>query len=273
MHDGIELGVPMERLGVAEPVIFLLQTAGGCVEVVVEQFADDSEAFVDFLFRRNELLAVAREVELFAAEEIKCHRRLSQFGVDLPLQLGIGEHVAVDKGVFDFLFRGISDERVAAADVEIDVGERVEAEVGVVFVHVHHGDHLEEETESRDFRGLVHDVHAVEVAEDDGFVDEVLAVAAVAGRPPYHFGEFILEEVGILGVEFLHAVEARLVERFEDVERGEEERARAAGGIEDRHLAQRLVEMKHEFVVGRVADDVLGEGADVEVVGDEVVDG
>ena len=74
-------------------------------------------------------------------------------------------------------------------------------------------------------------------------------------------------------MEFFHAVEARLVERFEDVERGEEERARAAGGIEDRHLAQRLVEMQHEFVVGRVADDVLDEGADVEVVGDEVVDG
>ena len=108
---------------------------------------------------------IAREVELFAAEEVERHRRLPQFGVDLALQLGVGEHVAVDKGVFDFLFRGISDERVAAADVEVDVGERVEAEVGVVFVHVHHGDHLEEETESRDFRGLVHDVHAVEVAE------------------------------------------------------------------------------------------------------------
>ena len=72
--------------------------------------------------------------------------------------------------------------------------------------------------------------------------------------------------------ERLHAVEAGFVERFQDVERGEEERAGAAGRVEDGDRLDGVPEGAQQFRAFAVLDHVLGELADVEVEGDQVVD-
>ena len=72
--------------------------------------------------------------------------------------------------------------------------------------------------------------------------------------------------------ERFHAVEAGFVERFEDVERGKEERAGAAGGVEDGDVLDGVPEGPEQFRPFAVLDHILGELAEVEVEGDEVVD-
>ena len=72
--------------------------------------------------------------------------------------------------------------------------------------------------------------------------------------------------------ERLHAVEAGFVERLQDVERGEEKRAGAAGRVEDRDVFDRVPEGAEQLRAFAVLDHVLGELANVEVEGDEVVD-
>ena len=69
-----------------------------------------------------------------------------------------------------------------------------------------------------------------------------------------------------------HGLKAGGVERFEDVEGGEEEGAGAAGGVEHGDVDDGFPEGSHQFGPFAVGDYVLGELFDVEVVGDEVVD-
>ena len=108
---------------------------------------------------------------------------------------------------------------------------------------------LEEEAQLADFHRLFHDVHAVEVVDDDGLEDEVAAVG-VLGDALQHLAEvartspgrcFSPERVQVVH-ERLHAVQAGLVERLQDVERGKQERARAAGRVEDRDSLDGLPE-------------------------------
>ena len=82
-----------------------------------------------------------------------------------------------------------------------------------------------------------------------------------------------LPGVAPLGEKRFHAVEAGFVERFQDVERGEDERARAAGRVEHRDALSMACQKAHEqFRAFAVLDHVLGELAEVEIEGDEVVD-
>lgn len=67
----------------------------------------------------------------------------------------------------DFLDGGESDQRVAGADVEVDVGQRFDAEVVLAGVGFDLGDELEEEAQPADFDRLLHDVHAEEVVQND----------------------------------------------------------------------------------------------------------
>lgn len=225
------------------PLVIGFAAAVRRVELPVEKCPNRCEALVDLLLGLDEVGVRAEQVELFAAEVVERGGRLGHLVLDPLLEFDVGEHVAVDEAVLYLLLRRIADKRVAATDVEVDVGERVEPEVRVVAVHVHDGHHLEEEPQAGDLRRLVHDVHAVEVAQDDVLVDEILAVRAELAR---NLLQFRLEEIRIRRVHLLHAVETRLVERFKDVERGEEERPRSAGRVENRHLAQGVVEMEDE---------------------------
>ena len=86
------------------------------------------------------------------------------------------------------------------------------------------------------------------------------------------FGPMLLAGAVEVFDERLHAVEAGFVERFQDVERGEEKRAGAAGRVEDGDSFDRVPEGAQQFRSFAVFDHVLRELADVEVEGDEVID-
>jgi len=86
--------------------------------------------------------------------------------------------------------RGKPDEGVAGLDVEVDVGEGFDA-VAVFDLC----DELEEEAQFADFDGLVHDVDAVEVVDDDGFVYVVFGRGMAADVSADG-----LEEAGVVAV-------------------------------------------------------------------------
>ena len=87
------------------------------------------------------------------------------------------------------------------------------------------GNQFEEEPELADFDSLLHDVHAEEVVDDDGFEDEIVLLG-VALR----FFENLLEVAEFRWVvrprrlhvfnKTLHPYQAGFIERFEDIERG-----------------------------------------------------
>jgi hypothetical protein len=72
--------------------------------------------------------------------------------------------------------------------------------------------------------------------------------------------------------EGLHPVEASLVERFENVERGKQERARTAGRIEHRYALDRLPESAEQVRPLATFDHILSELPNIEVERDELVD-
>jgi len=122
--------------------------------------------------------------------------------------LGLGECPS------DFVAGGIADERVAGADVEVDVGERFDGLAGFEL-----GGELEEEAEFADFHGFLHDVHAVEIVDDDGLVDEVgLVRVAIHGGEDgldFLFPNRVLFTGGLpIGEQGAEAFEQAFVERF-----------------------------------------------------------
>ena len=271
--DVIKFGIPMEGLVGGFPFRerFSPHGVGNRSQCNVEQIIEGVEFLAEGFFAVLEIGGIA-VAELEGAETGENVGNVFGLLFDFLVIVFVdGQAVGRDDGVVDGDGRGVADEGIAATDVEVDVGERVEAEVvvGAGEVGVDDGDHLEEEAELGDFDGLGHDVDAVEVAEDDALVDEMPAVAAEGVA---EFGEFFPEEARIVGVEFLHAVEAAFVERLEDVHGGEEEGAGTAGGVEDGDGAEGFVDVADEEVVGGLGDEVFGEGAHVEVEAHEVAD-
>ena len=63
----------------------------------------------------------------------------------------------------------------------------------------------------------------------------------------------------------LHPLQARLIKRPEDVQRGEKECAGAASGVEDRDICDRFVERPDQFRTFRVLNYVLRELADIQI--------
>ena len=84
------------------------------------------------------------------------------------------ERCRVSLGLADLVERHVADQRVAGADVEVDVGQRLDL-VGRFDL----GDELEEQAEFADFDRLLHDVHAEQVVDDDGLEDEVALVGVL----------------------------------------------------------------------------------------------
>ena len=193
-------------------------------------------------------------------------------------------------GGVELRLSGITDQGVASANIEVDVRQRFQF---ASTAHLRH--QLEEEPQLTDFHRFGHDVHAEEVVQDDGFVDVVTA-RGVAGDFIQHLREIAKsalspgpspacgrgEATGIFDEAF-HAVEAGFVQGFQHVERGKQESARAAGGVEDgdavakflvgpfRHAPDDgLPDGAQQVGAGAGVDDILHELADVEVEGDEV---
>ena len=176
--------------------------------------------------------------------------------------------------ILHFLQRRETDQRVAGADVEVDVGQRFDLLVAVELRHK-----LEEQAQLADLYRLFHDVDAVQVVDDDRLEDEV-AFAGVLLDLSQHFPEVLHLLRAVLAprpVEVVekaaHGVETGVVQRLQHAERGEQERAGAARGVEDGDVAQRLPERADQLRSLAGGDHVLGELLHVQVVRDQVVDG
>ena len=174
--------------------------------------------------------------------------------------------------------RSVADEGVAGADVEINVRQRLDAEIVAGRVRLDLGGEFEEQAQFADFHRLFHDVHRVEIIEDDGFQDEVAPVG-VSVHAGEDFGEFLVvvgmgfaAVVAPFGQERFHAVETGFVEGFKDVERGKDERARAAGWVKDGDGGDGLPEGHEQVRAFAILDDILRELAEIQIEGDEVVD-
>ncbi len=124
-----------------------------------------------------------------------------------------------------------ADEGVPREEVELDVGERLE-----FGAFLGGGDEGEEEAELGDFRGLFHEIHAVEVFGDDFLLQPVghgsLVGFPLRGDPLEH---------GRVG-ERLAAADEGGVEIEQRFEGGDEEGTGAAGGIEQGELRQDVLE-------------------------------
>ena len=75
-----------------------------------------------------------------------------------------------------------------------------------------------------------------------------------------------------LASEDFHPVKASRIERFDDIQGSKKERAGTAGGIKNGGFLNGVIESTKQFWPLAVLDHVLGELADIQVEGDEVVD-
>ena len=107
-----------------------------------------------------------------------------------------------------------------------------------LFVTLQLGCQLQEEAQLADLHGLFHDVDAVEVVQDDGLEDEVALAGVLLHLPQDVFEVTQIVRATAIEAFFVvqeaaHPLQAGGVERFQNVEGGEEERAGTAGGIQD----------------------------------------
>ena len=239
------------------------------MQTTVEQFIEFCKAFVQPAFRLLECRHILALRKLHSLERLVCRGYKLHFRFHLILELLISKHIAPRKVFSQFFFRGIPNQRITATDVEVNVRQRVESQVVGTKVHFHHRHHLQEQAQLGNLGCLHHDVHAVEVAQDDAFIDEILDVAAVLVGD---FLQFRFEPVGILCVELLHPLDTYLIERLKDIHGGEKESPRTAGRVKDGNALQCLVEVEDKQTVVSIVQQVIDKRADVKVVSDEVVD-
>src|ERR1017187_2212695 len=72
--------------------------------------------------------------------------------------------------------------------------------------------------------------------------------------------------------ETLHPNEASFIKRLEDIERGKQKSARAAGWVEDRNLFDSLPDSAQQFRPFAKLDYILCELADIQVERDQIID-
>lgn len=272
MNDLVEFGKPMEWLMRDEP-IFVRNGCGCGMQTAVEQFIEFGKAFIQSMLCLFECCHVFALRKLHGLECFICSGDELHFSLQLVLKLVIRPHLVEVGWIIEvfgqFLFRGIPHQCVAATDVEVDVRQRVEAHVVGAEVNLHHRHHLQEQAQLGNLGRLHHDVHAVEIAQDNAFIDEILDVTTVL---VCDFLQFRFEPVGILCVELLHPLDAYLIERFKDVHCREKESTRTAGRVKDGDALQCLVEVEDKQTVISIVQQVIDKRADVKVISDEVVD-
>ena len=138
---------------------------------------------------------------------------------------------------------------------------------------------FQEQAQFAEFHGLVRDVHAMHVVDDDGLEDEV----AFAGtcRHAVEYRAKIVQMLRAVRVRRMrqvikeppHGVQAGGVQRFQDVHCGGQKGAGPAGGVKDGDGGECLPEGADQFRAFAAGDHVLGELFDVQIVGNQVVDG
>jgi hypothetical protein len=88
-------------------------------------------------------------------------------GLDRDLFHGVVEiELALDRRLDRFV-TGIADERIAGPDVEVDIGQRFDADVLCRRIGFNLSGKLEKEPELTDFNPLFHDIDTEEVVEND----------------------------------------------------------------------------------------------------------
>ena len=179
VHDAVELHEPVKRL-VAVPPLLVSRFVVGFDAVVAGQI------FVQFV---PQIIKPFSQIRLCAGECAGVHAALGLHGAEL-MKGAVGEfglffnasqlflvfrvqHSALTadrhrEGFPDFVQRRKTHQRVAGADVEVDVWQRFDLVVAVQL-----RDEFEEQAQFADFYRLFHDVHAVQVVDDDGLEDEV----------------------------------------------------------------------------------------------------
>src|SRR6266566_740699 len=132
-------------------------------------------------------------------------------------------HCLALNGLFRLFLGGKADQGISGAEVEIDVGQRFD-----VVEAIDLGDEFEEETQLADFRGLFHNIDAVEVADNDRFVDKISEawmllgplqdspeVIDIGGAMRSLWGEGHIQCLTLFD-QVPHALQAGLVEVFEN---------------------------------------------------------
>src|SRR3954447_5668329 len=134
----------------------------------------------------------------------------------------------------DLVVCGEADEGVTGADVEVEVGQRLQPVVRLARLGRYLGHQREEEAQLADLHRLFHQIDAVEIVEEDRLQDEIIAIGT--GRRASDDSD----RLGFPGAS-LHPVEAGCIEWPEGLQRGEEERPRAARRVEYRQPFERPV--------------------------------
>src|SRR2546422_973917 len=84
---------------------------------------------------------------------------------------GLVEVELAREGTLHFIICRITDQRVAGADIKVDIGQRFDPEIDLGCVRLHLRGELEEEAELTDLDGLFHDIDAKEVVKNDVLED------------------------------------------------------------------------------------------------------
>ena len=111
----------------------------------------------------------------------------------------------------DLFKASVTNQCISRTNVEIDVGQRLDV-LGVVDLR----DQFQEQTQFANLHCLVHDVHAIQVVDDDALEDEVASIRMIGYALQFS------RKVGILGAaQLLHLVQTDFVQRLQNIHRRE----------------------------------------------------
>ena len=164
-----------------EPLLISHFYLSGCtlIELAVKQVVEFGQTLFQPAFHPFESARFFRLYQLQISKFLIGLGNLRHLLVNKWTEFGGGKRVAIVQIIIQFLFSRVTHQSVAAANIEVDVGQRVQSQVFVTLVHIHHRHHLQEEAQLGDFGGLHHNVHPVKVSQDDALVNEILDVTTV----------------------------------------------------------------------------------------------
>ncbi len=232
--------------------------------ILLEQTGDFGGLFRAFLFYEITDLLPAVLLVLGGADAEVAPGEVGQFGEE-------GVFFAREERTMDYFLFGSPDQRIGGDDLEIQVGQGLEAAVGLLgplaLVH-QQGD---EEAQFGDLGGNGLDVHAVETLGDDAQLADVVPVLPLqlaAHLAPQVFGEAgddLLEPALVVGIEFVQDVDHLL-------QGPHGEGAGAAGRVEEAQAVQGVDEDIPLFLIEEVLLFVVFEQEGQIDVGISLVD-
>ena len=207
--------------------------------------------------------------ELQVLEQLECSSHFVHLYCNILFKIMYCENIPTM--VFNNAFGiGITHESVATTNVEVNIRQRVKAEVICKWLHINHSYHFKEQTQLGYFRSLCHNIHTVKIAENNRLVDEIMDIRAVLAL--YLVKCFLC--IRRFSFNAFKPCDAIIVKRFENVHCRKEERSRTTSRVKDCHRAQSVIEVIDErlrCIIG--IDKVCCKLSNVKVIGDKIVDG